>query len=118
VAQSTNWSPLGFEAQTKNLSRWFWGTNHQIRAVGLSLKPGNPPPHWFWGSIKKPTTGFEVKLGETVTTSFETKLKKIVATGFEIKAEKTIATDFEAKLPETVASGFEVKPPEIITTGF
>jgi hypothetical protein len=56
----------------------------------LRHNPGNPPPPWFWGSTKKPTTGFEVKLGETIATSFEAKLEKIVATGFEVKLAKTV----------------------------
>jgi hypothetical protein len=42
----------------------------------LRPKPGNPPPPWFWGSNKKPTTSFEVKPGETVATSFEANLEK------------------------------------------
>jgi hypothetical protein len=44
----------------------------------LRLKLENPPPPWFCGSTKKPTIGFEVKLGETIATSFEAKLEKIV----------------------------------------
>jgi hypothetical protein len=56
----------------------------------LRPKPRNPPPLWFWGSTKKPTTGFEAKLGETVTTSFKTKLEKTIATGFEAKPMKTV----------------------------
>jgi hypothetical protein len=51
----------------------------------LRPNPGNPPPPWFWGSTKKPTTGVEAKPGETVTTSFEAKLEKTVAAGFEAK---------------------------------
>jgi hypothetical protein len=53
----------------------------------LRLKPGNPPPPWFRGSTKKPTTGFETKPGETVATDFQIKPEKIVATGFEAKPE-------------------------------
>jgi hypothetical protein len=68
----------------------------------LRPKSENPPPPWFWGSTKKPTTGFEAKSGEIVATSFEAKLEKTVATGFEAKPTKTIATGFDAKLPETV----------------
>jgi hypothetical protein len=76
----------------------------------LRPKPENPPPPWFWGSTKKPTTGFEVKLGETVATSFEAKLEKTVAAGFEAKLLENVATSFEAKLEKTVATGFEAKP--------
>jgi hypothetical protein len=80
----------------------------------LRHKPRNPPPHWFWGSTKKPTTSFEAKLGETVATSFEAKLKKIVATGFEGKPVKTVVAGFEAKPLETVATGFEAKPAKTV----
>jgi hypothetical protein len=76
----------------------------------LRPKPGNPPPPWFWGSTKKPTTDFEVKPGETVATSFEDKLEKTVTTGFEAKPAKTVAAGFEAKPLETIATGFEAKP--------
>jgi hypothetical protein len=84
----------------------------------LSPKPKNPAPPWFWGSTKKPTTGFEAKPGETIATSFDAKLEKTVATGFEAKLAKTVAASFEAKLAKTVAAGFEPKPPETVATGF
>jgi hypothetical protein len=80
----------------------------------LRLKPGNPPPPCFWGSTKKPTAGFEAKLGETVATSFEAKLEKTVTTGFEAKPAKTVATGFEAKSFKTVTTGFEVKLVETV----
>jgi hypothetical protein len=85
----------------------------QINKPELSVlrrKLGNPPPLWFCGSIKKPTTGFEVKSGETVATSFEAKLEKTVATGFEAKPLETVVTGFEAKLTKTVALGFKAQP--------
>jgi hypothetical protein len=84
----------------------------------LRPKPGNPLPPWFWGSTKKPTTGFEAKPGETVATSFEARLEKTIAIGFEVKPEKTVAACFEAKPPETITAGFEAKPLETIATGF
>jgi hypothetical protein len=84
----------------------------------LRPKPGNPPPPWFWGSTKKPTTGIEVKPGETVATSFETKLEKTVIAGFEAKPPETVTTGFEAKPPETITTGFEDKPPETVAAGF
>jgi hypothetical protein len=76
----------------------------------LRPKPENPPLPWFWGSTKKPTTGFEAKPGETVATSIEAKLEKIVATGFEAKPVKIVAAGFEAKPLETVATSFDAKP--------
>jgi hypothetical protein len=84
----------------------------------LRPKPGSPPPPWFCGSTKKPTTGFEAKPGETVTSSFEAKLEKIVATSFETKLEKIVATSFEAKLENSIATSFEAKLEKTITTGF
>jgi hypothetical protein len=114
----------------------------QITKPKLPVLRPNPPPPWFWGSTKKPTTGFEAKPGETVATRFEAKLEKTIATGFEAKPEKTVGTgfeakpektvtacfeaksletitaDFEAKPLETVAASFEAKPPETLTTSF
>jgi hypothetical protein len=84
----------------------------------LRPKPENPPPPWFWGSTKKPTTDFEAKLGETVATSFEAKLDKTVAAGFDAKPSETVTTGFEAKLVETVTADFEAKLVETVTTGF
>jgi hypothetical protein len=84
----------------------------------LRPKPENPPPPWFLVSTKKPTTGFKVKPGETVTTSFEAKLEKIIATGFEAKPEKTVTACFEAKSPKTIATSFEAKLEKNITIGF
>jgi hypothetical protein len=68
----------------------------------LRPKPGNPLPPWFWGSIKKPTTDFEAKPGETVATSFESKLEKTVTAGFEVKPLEIVATGFEVKPAKTV----------------
>jgi hypothetical protein len=77
----------------------------QITKLELSVlrpKPGNPPPPWFWGSPKKPTSGFEAKSEETVTTSFETELEKTVTSGFEAKPLETVTTSFEVKLTKTI----------------
>jgi hypothetical protein len=40
VAQPTNRSPVGFEAQTKKPSRWFWGPNHQTRVACFEAQTG------------------------------------------------------------------------------
>jgi hypothetical protein len=77
----------------------------QITKPELSVfrpKSGNPPPPWFFGSTKKPATGFEAKPRETVATSFEAKLEKTVASCFEAKPLETVATGFEAKPAKTV----------------
>jgi hypothetical protein len=73
-------------------------------------KPGKPPPLWFWGSTKKPTTGFEAKPGETVTTGFEAKPVKTVTTGFEAKPAKTVRVVLRPNHTQTVDLGFEAQP--------
>jgi hypothetical protein len=85
----------------------------QITKPELSVlrpKSGNPPPPWFWGSTKKPTTGFEVKPGETVATSFEVKLAKTVTTSFETKPLETVRVVLRPNHSETVDLGFEAQP--------
>jgi hypothetical protein len=42
VAQPTNQSLLDFEAQTKKMSLWFWGPNHQTRVAGFEAQTGKP----------------------------------------------------------------------------
>jgi hypothetical protein len=76
----------------------------------LRSKLENLPPPWFWGSTKKPTTGFKAKPGETIVTSFEAKLEETIAVGFEVKPLETVATGFEAKPLETVTTSFEANP--------
>jgi hypothetical protein len=110
VAQLINRSPLGFEAQTKKPSRWFWCLNHQTETVGFEAQPEKPfttlvlrlnqkTHHRFWGQT-----------GETVATSFEAKLEKTITAGFEAKPPETTTVGFEVKPLETVATGFEAKP--------
>jgi hypothetical protein len=55
VAQPTNQSPLGFEAQTKKLSRWFWGPNHQTVATGFESHTGKPEPLVLRPNQEKPS---------------------------------------------------------------
>jgi alkanesulfonate monooxygenase SsuD/methylene tetrahydromethanopterin reductase-like flavin-dependent oxidoreductase (luciferase family) len=76
----------------------------------LRPKPGNPPPPWFLGSTKKPTAGFEAKLGEIVATSFEAKLEKTVATGFEAKPVKTVRVVLRPNHSQIVDLDFEDQP--------
>jgi hypothetical protein len=102
VAQLTNRSPLGFVTQTKKHHGDFETQITKPELLVLRSKPKNPPPLWFWGSIKKPTSGFKAKSEETVTTSFEAKLQKIVTTGFEAKSTKTVTASFDAKPLKTV----------------
>jgi hypothetical protein len=56
---------LGFEAQIKKPSQWFWGPNHQPVAAGFEAQTG------------KPSTTLVVRLNhETVATDFEAKPEK------------------------------------------
>jgi hypothetical protein len=50
-----NLLPLGFVAQTKKSSQWFWGLNHQT--VDLGFEPQTKKlSHWFWGqTTNKPS---------------------------------------------------------------
>jgi hypothetical protein len=118
VAQPTNWSPHGFEAQTKKPSRWFWGPNHQNRAADFEGQTGRNHRHLFWGQTKKSTTSYEAKPGETIATSFEAKLEKTVAAGFKAKPLETVATGFEAKPVKTVRVVLWPNDSETIDLGF
>jgi hypothetical protein len=42
MAQPINHSLLNFKIQTKKSSQWFWGPNHQTRAVDFEVKIGKP----------------------------------------------------------------------------
>jgi hypothetical protein len=84
----------------------------------LRPKPENPPPHWFWGSTKKLTTGFEIKPGETVATSFEVKPAKTVTIGFEANPVETVATGFEATLVKTVREVLRPNHSQTVDLGF
>jgi hypothetical protein len=76
----------------------------------LRPKPGDPPPPWFWGSTKKPTTGFEANPGETVATNFEAKQEKIIATGFEAKPAKTVRVVLRPNHSQTINLAFKAQP--------
>jgi hypothetical protein len=104
-----------------HVTTWLWGPNQETVAVILRpkspnqlpvLRPkqGNPPPPWFWGSTKKPTTGFEAKPGKTIATSFEAKLEKTVTTGFEAKPAKTVWVVLRPNHSQTVDLGFKAQP--------
>jgi hypothetical protein len=97
VAQSINWSLLGFEPQTKKSSLWFWGQNHQTEVVSFDVKTEKPSTTLVLRLNQETGLGFEVNLGETVATRFEAKLEKTVTTGFEAKPLETVAAGFEAK---------------------
>jgi hypothetical protein len=84
----------------------------------LRPKPKNPPPPWFWGSTKKPTTGFEAKPGETVATGFEVKSVKTIAAGFQTKPPETVATSFEAKPVKTVRVVLRPNHSQTVAIGF
>jgi hypothetical protein len=114
MVQPTNRSLLGFEAQTKKPSRWFWDPIHQTEAVDFEAQTGKPSTTLVLRLNQETDCRFEVKPGETVATSFEAKLEKTVATGFEAKPEKTVAVGFEDKPPETVTTSFGAKPTKTV----
>jgi hypothetical protein len=84
----------------------------------LRPKSGNPPSPWFWGSTKKPTVGFEAKLGETVATGFEAKPAKTAAAGFEAKPLETVVTGFKAKQVKTIRVVLRPNHSQNIDLGF
>jgi hypothetical protein len=86
VAELTNRNLLSFEAQSKNLSRWFWESNHQTVAIG-----------------------FEAKTGKSSTTLVLRVNQEIVATGFEVKLEKTVPIVLRPNHWQTVNLGFEAQ---------
>jgi hypothetical protein len=86
VAQLTNHSPHGFDAQTKKPSQLFCGPNRETRASGFEAKPGETV-----------ATGFEAKPGQTIATGFQGKPGEIIDTDFEAKSGETIDLDSEAK---------------------
>jgi hypothetical protein len=130
MSQPTNRSPLGFEDQTKKLSRWFWDPNHQTVAPGFEAQTGKPSTtmvlslnqetHYrFWGQTRRNRRHqFWGQTGENHCHWFEAKPEKIVIAGFEAKPPETVTACFEAKPLEIVAAGFEAKPLETVTTGF
>jgi hypothetical protein len=73
----------------------------------LRPKLVNPPPPWFWGSTKKPTTSFEAKPGKTVATSFEAKLVKTITAGFEANPLETVRVVLMPNHSQTDDLGFE-----------
>jgi hypothetical protein len=54
VAQPTNHSSLGFEAQTKKLSRRFFVPNHQTAATGFEAQTGKPIDLGFVAEPRNP----------------------------------------------------------------
>jgi hypothetical protein len=111
VTQPINQSLLGFEAQTKKPSWWFWGPNHQTVAADFEAQTGKPK-----------STSFEAKPEKTITTDFKAKPEKIVtvvlrpnhwqtiATGFEAKPEKTVSVVLRPNHWQTVDLDFEAQP--------
>jgi hypothetical protein len=65
--QPTNYSPLGFEAQTKKRIGDYETQTKNPEATGFEAKPGETV-----------ATGFEAKPGETIATNFEAKLGETV----------------------------------------
>jgi hypothetical protein len=78
VAQLANHSPLGFKAQTKKPSRWFWGLNPQTVAVDFEVQTEKPdlvvlrPNHWQTVPVVLWSNHWQ-----TVALSFETQAKNL-----------------------------------------
>jgi hypothetical protein len=81
VAQPINRSLLDFEAQTKKLLWWFWGTNHQIGAAD-----------------------FEAQAEKPITIGFEAKPEKIVQVVLRANHSQTVDLGFEAQLRNSRSS--------------
>jgi hypothetical protein len=96
IVQPTNRSPLGFEAQSKKLSRWFWVPNHQTDAADFEPQ-----------TRKLATTSYETKPGETVTIGFEAKPGETVTTSFDAKPKEIISGVLRSNYWQTVDLGFE-----------
>jgi hypothetical protein len=58
VAQLINRSPLGFEAQFKKLSRWFYGPKHQTAAASFEAQTGKPADLGFEAKQRNPRSLF------------------------------------------------------------
>jgi hypothetical protein len=122
VAQPTNWSPLGFEAQTKKPSWWFWGINHQTKAADfeaqigklsttLVLRLNEETDCRFWGQTgRNRRHQFWGQTGEIHRSRFWGQTVRNHHNRFWGQTAKNVTTGFEAKLPETVTTGFEAKP--------
>jgi hypothetical protein len=73
-------------------------------------QPTNRSLLGFESQTKKLTTGFEVKLGETVTTDFEAKTVKTVAAGFETKLLETVRVVLRPNHSQTTDLHFKAQP--------
>jgi hypothetical protein len=92
-------------ATDKPSSTWFWDPNQETIAMILRTKSPNRS-YRFWGTNRETwATGFEAKMGETVTISFEAKSEKTVATGFEVKPDKVIPVVLRPNHWQTVPVG-------------
>jgi hypothetical protein len=69
VAQPTNHSPLGFEAQTKKHLRWFWGPNQQTVAIGFVAQTGKPVATGFEAKPRNPCSSSPYARCKSHTTS-------------------------------------------------
>jgi hypothetical protein len=87
VAQPTNRSLVGFEAQTKKLT------------TGFEAKPGETV-----------AISFEVKLKKTVAAGFEAKPVETATTGFESKPVKTVRMVLRPNHSQTVDLSFKAQP--------
>jgi hypothetical protein len=101
---------LVFRPKLRNCHGDFESQITKRELLVLRPKSENLPPLWFWGSTKKPTTGFEAKPEETVATSFEAKLEKTITTSFKDKPVKTVRVVLRPNHSQTVDLDFKAQP--------
>jgi hypothetical protein len=121
VAQLTNRSPAGFDAQTNKLSWWFWVPNHHIVAcLVLRHKPINRRGdrktlhHRFWGQTGwNYHIGFEAKPLINRPNDFEVKPLTNCRPCFEAQSRNSCSSFSRAQCrPHTASPDFSiVRPP-------
>jgi hypothetical protein len=60
--------PHGFDAKTKKLSQWFWGTNHQTVDRGFEFQT-KKSSQWFWGQTTDKLSPPVLRLNWEICTS-------------------------------------------------
>jgi hypothetical protein len=122
VAQTTNRSLLGFEAQTKKPSRWFWGPNHQTGAADfeaqtekcfttLVLRLNQETDHQFWGQTgRNRHHQFWGQIGENRRSRFWGQTARNRHHCFEAKPAKTVRVVLWPNHSQTVDLGFMAQP--------
>jgi hypothetical protein len=80
--------------------------------LGFEAQPRNRPPVLRPNQEKIVSTGFEVKLLETVAAGFEAKPSETIFTGFEVKPTNTVQVVLRPNHSQTVAISFKAQTDE------